>query len=267
MEPSKVTSVNSRAEELFVQLFCEAFGPKKTENLQVQYPCVDIYGRHRYIDFALESPESKIAIEIDGETYHNPSKVSENKYTDDLLKQNSLVYDNWKVYRWIYSQLEKQPEKIKEADYILVHHQNSRYENAAQEMDGLLGIHQTWLSQTSAFSFNQTKFFKLPQQLRRFVVCATQCPLDILDREDDEHPVLLVQPAVFHGQAHAIQQDAVERLGIRGQALEPWLLKKSLGNAVERKQFSGLSVKVVKGHVAFSTFCSSLCSKNQPPFV
>ena len=102
MEPSKATSVNSRAEELFVQLFCEAFGPEKTENLQVQYPCVDIYGRHRYIDFALESPESKIAIEIDGETYHNPSKVSENKYADDLLKQNSLIYDNWKVYRWIY---------------------------------------------------------------------------------------------------------------------------------------------------------------------
>ena len=114
MEPMKATSVNSRAEELFVQLFCEAFGPEKTENLQVQYPCVDIYGRHRYIDFALESPESKIAIEIDGETYHNPSKVSENKYADDLLKQNSLIYDNWKVYRWIYSRLEKQPEKVKD---------------------------------------------------------------------------------------------------------------------------------------------------------
>ena len=114
MEPMKAISVNSRAEELFVQLFCEAFGPEKTENLQVQYPCVDIYGRHRYIDFALESPESKIAIEIDGETYHNPSKVSENKYADDLLKQNSLIYDNWKVYRWIYSQLEKQPEKVKD---------------------------------------------------------------------------------------------------------------------------------------------------------
>ena len=114
MEPSKATSVNSRAEELFVQLFCEVFGPEKTENLQVQYPCVDIYGRHRYIDFALESPESKIAIEIDGETYHNPSKVSENKYADDLLKQNSLIYDNWKVYRWIYSQLEKQLEKVKD---------------------------------------------------------------------------------------------------------------------------------------------------------
>ena len=66
MEPSKATSVNSRAEELFVQLFCEAFGPEKIENLQVQYPCVDIYGRHRYIDFALESPESKLQSKLTG---------------------------------------------------------------------------------------------------------------------------------------------------------------------------------------------------------
>ena len=69
MEPSKATSVISRAEELFVQLFCEAFGPEKTENLQVQYPCVDIYGRHRYIDFALESPESKIAFVFFGVSF------------------------------------------------------------------------------------------------------------------------------------------------------------------------------------------------------
>ena len=35
--------------------------------------------------------------------------------------------------------------KVKEADYILVHHQSSRYENAAEEMDALLGIHHTEL--------------------------------------------------------------------------------------------------------------------------
>ena len=35
--------------------------------------------------------------------------------------------------------------KIREADYILVHHQNSAYENAAQEMDALLGLHHTGL--------------------------------------------------------------------------------------------------------------------------
>ena len=38
MELLKATSVNSRAEELFVQLFCEAFGPEKTENLQFNTP-------------------------------------------------------------------------------------------------------------------------------------------------------------------------------------------------------------------------------------
>ena len=67
-------------------------------------------------------------------------------------------------------------------------------------------------------------------------------------REEDEHPVLLVQPAVFHRQAHAVQQDAVQGFCIGGQTLEPWLLKKSLGNAVEGEQLSGLSVKVVKSH-------------------
>ena len=114
MEAIKANGVNSKAEDLFVQLFCEAFGPDKAENLQIQYPCVDIYGRHRYIDFALESPDTRIAIEIDGETYHNPNKVSENKYVDDLLKQNSLIYDDWKVYRWVYSQLAKQPDRVKD---------------------------------------------------------------------------------------------------------------------------------------------------------
>jgi superfamily II DNA or RNA helicase len=114
MAEIKATQVNSKAEDLFVQLFCEAFGPDNSENLYVQYPFVDIYGNRRYIDFALESQGIKIAIEIDGETYHNPKKVSSNKYYDDLLKQNSLVFNEWKVFRWAYNQLDKQPEKVKD---------------------------------------------------------------------------------------------------------------------------------------------------------
>lgn len=56
----------------------------------------------------------RIAIEIDGERFHNPQVVSANKYYDDLLKQNSLVYQNWKVYRWAYNQLKSQREKVKD---------------------------------------------------------------------------------------------------------------------------------------------------------
>lgn len=107
-------SVNSAAEDLFVQLFCETFGPDKADELFVQYPFVDIYGRHRFIDFALETPAEKVAFEIDGETYHNPNKVSAEKYVDDLLKQNSLVFKDWRVYRWAYRQLLDTPDRVKD---------------------------------------------------------------------------------------------------------------------------------------------------------
>jgi len=108
------SSVSSIAEDLFVELFCDAFGPEKTEYMYIQYPFVDIYGKRRFIDFALESDNLKIAIEIDGEAFHNPGRISGNKYYDDLLKQNSLIYNNWKVYRWAYNQLKNQRDKVKD---------------------------------------------------------------------------------------------------------------------------------------------------------
>jgi superfamily II DNA or RNA helicase len=106
--------LGSVAEDLFVELFCDVFGPDKSQYLFIQYPFVDIYGNRRFIDFALENDGFRVAIEIDGETYHDPSRVSGNKYYDDLLKQNSLVYNNWKVYRWAYNQLMIHPEKVKD---------------------------------------------------------------------------------------------------------------------------------------------------------
>ncbi|MGB5823555.1 MAG: DEAD/DEAH box helicase family protein [Proteocatella sp.] len=114
MGNQKAYKVNSRAEDLFVELFCEAFGPEKAENLYIQYPFLDIYGNHRSIDFALENQDMKIAIEIDGESYHNPKYVSDSKYYDDLLKQNSLVHQDWRIFRWAYNQLNRQPEKVKD---------------------------------------------------------------------------------------------------------------------------------------------------------
>lgn len=105
---------NSGAEEAFVQLFCDVFGPEKGQYVYLQYPFTDIYGRHRTIDFAVNTTEGKIAFEIDGETWHNPGKVSEDKYTDDLLKQNSMVFDGWKIYRWTDTQINKTPERVKD---------------------------------------------------------------------------------------------------------------------------------------------------------
>jgi len=62
-------SLGSIAEDLFVELFCDTFGPDQSEYLCLQYPFTDIYGNRRSIDIALESEDLKITIEIDGETY------------------------------------------------------------------------------------------------------------------------------------------------------------------------------------------------------
>ena len=105
---------SSGAEDRFIDLFCETFGAEKGEYVYLQYPIVDIYGNHRFIDFALTFPDGKVAIEVDGNTWHQPGKVSEQKYHDDLLKQNSIVYDGWKIYRWTSSQLEKCPDRVKD---------------------------------------------------------------------------------------------------------------------------------------------------------
>lgn len=80
----------------------------------MQYPCTDIYGRHRTIDFAFQTDSGKIAVELDGTIWHDPTNVSEDKYEDDLLKQNSIVFAGWKIYRWTDKQLQKVPERVKD---------------------------------------------------------------------------------------------------------------------------------------------------------
>lgn len=105
---------DSGAEERFAQLFCEAFGEEKGQFVYLQHPFVDIYGNHRTIDFAVMTEDGKVAFEIDGETWHNPGKVSQDKYVDDLLKQNSMVFEGWRVFRWTDTQIIKTPDRVKD---------------------------------------------------------------------------------------------------------------------------------------------------------
>lgn len=104
----------SAAEDLFIDLFSEIFGAEKAGYLYSQYPFFDIYQNSRYADFLLENGGRKVAIEIDDETSHNKSLVSSNKFYDDLLKQNSMIYLGWDVYRWAVRQMQIQPEAVKD---------------------------------------------------------------------------------------------------------------------------------------------------------
>ena len=104
----------SAAEDLFIDLFSEAFGAEKAGYLYSQYHFYDIYNNSRYADFVLENGARRVAFEIDDETSHNKSLVASNKFYDDLLKQNSMVYRGWDVYRWAVRQMQIQPETVKD---------------------------------------------------------------------------------------------------------------------------------------------------------
>ena len=41
-------TLNSLAEDLFMELFCDTFGPEKSQHIFIQYPFTDIYGNSRF---------------------------------------------------------------------------------------------------------------------------------------------------------------------------------------------------------------------------
>lgn len=104
----------SRAEDLFIDIFSDTFGADKAGFLYSQYPFFDIYQNARFADFVCESGAKRIAIEIDDEASHNPGLVSKDKFTDDLLKQNSMIHLGWDVYRWTVRQMQKQPDTVQD---------------------------------------------------------------------------------------------------------------------------------------------------------
>lgn len=104
----------SIAEDLFIELFSEAFGAEKAGYLYSQYHFYDIYQNSRYADFLLESNGRRVAIEIDDEGSHHKGLVASGKFYDDLLKQNSMIYMGWDVYRWAVRQMQLQPETVKD---------------------------------------------------------------------------------------------------------------------------------------------------------
>lgn len=104
----------SQAEDLFIEIFADTFGAEKAGYLYSEYPFFDIYQNARFADFVCESGSKRIAVEIDDEASHNPRLVSKDKFTDDLLKQNSMVHLGWDVYRWTVSQLQKQFDTVKD---------------------------------------------------------------------------------------------------------------------------------------------------------
>lgn len=140
IEYSKRASISSSAEDLFVDIFQEALGFERTQLLIAQYPIEDIYQNRRFIDFAIILSElNKYAFEVDGEAWHSPSSplVTPEAFREALLRQNSLIYQGWKVYRWTDYQLAAEREKVKEQLLLFL-----EKELAKGRLDGFLPLQE-----------------------------------------------------------------------------------------------------------------------------
>lgn len=112
--PTYHSASGSCAENLFIEIFSDAFGAEKAGYLYSQYHFYDIYQNSRFADFVVNTGFKRVAIEVDDEASHNKNIIAENKFYDHLLKQNSMVHLGWDVYRFAVRQMQSQPDRIKD---------------------------------------------------------------------------------------------------------------------------------------------------------
>jgi len=90
----------TRPEARFEEIFALAFGESALHALRREKPVSDFGGNVRYIDYALLTRHGRIAIELNGESFHHPRCIGLERYCSQLFKQNSLVMSGWRVFRW-----------------------------------------------------------------------------------------------------------------------------------------------------------------------
>lgn len=106
-------------EAIFEDCFLEAFGAKAGVALHREFAYVDLEGKTRYIDYALFGQDGKFAIELNGENFHHPVVIGSKRYRSQLFKQNSLVADGFKVFRWSMNGMRDRERFVLELDRFL----------------------------------------------------------------------------------------------------------------------------------------------------
>ena len=97
----ELTSIDPTLPEAhFEQAFIDVYGRESLDYLSREYPVIDLGGHNRYVDYYLERESGNIAIEKNGVTYHHPQLIGKERYLGQLMKQNSLLAQETKVYRW-----------------------------------------------------------------------------------------------------------------------------------------------------------------------
>lgn len=108
-------------EAVFEDCFIETFGTQARMGLHREFAYVDMDGTTRYIDYAIFARFAKFAIELNGESFHHPMVIGAKKYRSQLFKQNSLVADGFKVFRWSLNGMRDRERFILELSRFMGH--------------------------------------------------------------------------------------------------------------------------------------------------
>ena len=99
--------ITQESEILFVREFLyPILGSEKITNVIPQHPFIDSEGRNRRIDFGIIYEGKKVALEVNGETYHAEGIIPNEMFDDNLNRQNEILNAGWFLLRYSYSQLQ-----------------------------------------------------------------------------------------------------------------------------------------------------------------
>ncbi len=105
MNSSKVADRGEQAdvsplEMHFEQNFTNTYGRSAIKYLSREYGICDDRGKNYFLDYLVRTQDAKFAIEENGVTYHHPQIIGEEKYQNQLRKQNTCVLWDIKLFRF-----------------------------------------------------------------------------------------------------------------------------------------------------------------------
>lgn len=91
---------SSPLELLFEQNFTDVYGMRALKYLQKEFRISDEDGNNYFLDYLIDTADSRVAIEENGIHYHHPQLIGIEGYRKQLCKQNTCALWGLKLYRF-----------------------------------------------------------------------------------------------------------------------------------------------------------------------
>jgi superfamily II DNA or RNA helicase len=98
--------IKQDSERLFIDDFLWPLLGTKLGFVIPQRPFIDSTGKSRYIDFSYVEGKTKLALEVNGETYHAEGIIPDNMFDDNLFRQNEILQNGFRLIRFSYNMLQ-----------------------------------------------------------------------------------------------------------------------------------------------------------------